>query len=106
MAEHLALMDGLLAALELRVPRIQAFTDSDLVYDQIARGQKLQNQLLIAMRQRILEHVRKLDNFVLTFIPKYDIRKDQFLAKEAIDIPRDSSKRVDLRDAYLQQRIA
>ena len=40
-AEHLALMDGLLAALELRVPRIQAFTNSDLVYDQIARGQKL-----------------------------------------------------------------
>jgi len=34
-AEHLALMDGVLAALELRVPRVQAFTDSDLVYDQV-----------------------------------------------------------------------
>lgn len=102
-AEHLALMDGLLAALELRVPRIQAFTDSDLVYDQIARGQKLQNQLLIATRQRILEHVRKLDNFVLTLIPKYDIRKAQFLAKEAIDMPRASSKRVDLREASVKE---
>ena len=53
------------------------------------------------MRQQILEHVQKLDNFVLTLIPNYDIRKAQFLAKEAIDIPRASSKRVDLRDASI-----
>ena len=67
--------------------------------DQIARGQKLENQLLIAMRQRILEHVWKLENFVLTLIPNYDIQKSHFLSKEAIDMPRASSKRVDLRDA-------
>eukprot|EP01018_Ginkgo_biloba_P029308 Gb_23736 [translate_table: standard] len=96
-AEHLALMDGLLAALELRVPRVQAFTDSELVYDQIARGHKLDNQLLIAVRQRILEHVRKLDNFVLTFLPSHDIKKALFLAKEAIDMPS-ASKRVNLGD--------
>ena len=51
------------------------------------------------MRQRILEHVRKLDNFVLTLIPNYDIRKAQFLEKEAIDMLIASSKKVDLRDA-------
>ena len=55
------------------------------------------------MRQRILEHVWKLDNFVLTLIPNYDIRKDQFLAKEEIDMLRDSSKRVDLRDASVTE---
>ena len=33
MAEHLALMDGLLEALELSVPHILVFMDLDLVYD-------------------------------------------------------------------------
>ena len=53
------------------------------------------------MRQRILEHVWKLDNFVLTIIPNYDIIKAQFLEKEAIDMPRALSKRVDLSDASI-----
>ncbi|KAH9315750.1 hypothetical protein KI387_024377, partial [Taxus chinensis] len=97
-AEHLALMDGLLASLELSVRCVQAFTDSELVYDQIAGGQKLENQLLIAVRQRILEHVRKLDKFVLTLIPKIEVKKVLFLANEAIDLPTTKSKRVDLRD--------
>lgn len=99
-AEHLALIDGLLAALELRVPCVQAFTDSQLVYDQIARGQKLENQLLIAVRHRILEHTRKLDDFVLTLIPKIEIRKASSLAKEAIDVLSASSKKVALQDTY------
>jgi hypothetical protein len=43
----------------------------------------------------------KLDTFVLTLIPKYDINKSQFLTKKSMDIPRVSSKRVDLRDAFV-----
>ena len=35
MAKHLSLMDGLLVALELSVPRIQVVTDSDVVYDHV-----------------------------------------------------------------------
>ena len=48
-----------------------------------------------------MEHVQIVDNFVLTLIPNSDIRKAHFLAKEAIDMSRASSKRVDLTDAYV-----
>ena len=48
-----------------------------------------------------MEHLQIVDNFVLTLIPNSDIRKAHFLAKEAIDMSRASSKRVDLRDAYV-----
>ena len=48
-----------------------------------------------------MEHIQIVDNFVLTLIPYSDIRKAHFLAKEAIDMSRASSKRVDLRDAYV-----
>ena len=50
-----------------------------------------------------MEHLQIVDNFVLTLIPNSDIRKAHFLAKEAIDMLRASSKRVDLRDASVTE---
>eukprot|EP01018_Ginkgo_biloba_P015688 Gb_14231 [translate_table: standard] len=84
-AEHLALIDGLLAALDRGLTRVNAFTDSELVYDQIARGRGLENQLLLAVRQRVMEHVRMLDDFMLTLnVRSDDSRNAMFLARTAI----------------------
>eukprot|EP00262_Sarcandra_glabra_P000216 TRINITY_DN10297_c0_g2_i1.p1 TRINITY_DN10297_c0_g2~~TRINITY_DN10297_c0_g2_i1.p1 ORF type:complete len:509 (+),score=62.23 TRINITY_DN10297_c0_g2_i1:306-1832(+) len=85
-AEHLALMDGLSEALRNDVRRIYAFTDSEIVYDQIARGEKLENQLLMALRQRILEHAGKLEGFILKLVPSSELERPLRLAQEAIGI--------------------
>ncbi|XP_058072018.1 E3 ubiquitin-protein ligase RSL1 [Magnolia sinica] len=83
-AEHLALMDGLLEALRSDVTRVFAFTDSETVYSQIARGERLENQLLTALAQRILEHASKLEIFVLKLVPSGELLKPLRLAQDAI----------------------
>ncbi|XP_077219527.1 uncharacterized protein LOC143853693 [Tasmannia lanceolata] len=86
-AEHLALMDGLLDALQKKdVRRVFAFTDSEVVYDQISRAERLDNQLLIALRERILEYASQLEVFVLKLVPTSELEKPLRLAQEAIGI--------------------
>jgi len=91
-AEHLALIEGLMAALEQGVVRIHAFTGSEVLYNQVARGRSLENQLLWAVRERVLDYVRRLDDFMLTFnADSADGRNVMFMAREAIypsSIPR------------------
>lgn len=91
-AEHLALIEGLMAALEQGVARIHAFTGSELLYNQVARGKSLENQLLWAVRERVLDYVRRLDDFMLTFnADSADGRNVMFTTREAIypsSIPR------------------
>lgn len=91
-AEHLALIEGLVAALEQGVVRIHAFTGSELLYNQVARGKSLENQLLWAVRERVLGYVRRLDDFMLTFnTDSADGRNVMFMTREAIypsSIPR------------------
>jgi len=91
-AEHLALIEGLMAALEQGVDRIHAFTGSEVLYNQVARGRNLENQLLWAVRERVLDYVRRLDDFMLTFnADSADGKNVTFMAREAIypsSIPR------------------
>ncbi|THG17462.1 hypothetical protein TEA_006852 [Camellia sinensis var. sinensis] len=69
-ANYLALMDGLLEAARNKIVRVFACTDSEILYDQIINGEKLDNPLLLALRQRILEHAEDLEAFVLkSFLP-------------------------------------
>ncbi|XP_068654570.1 E3 ubiquitin-protein ligase RSL1-like isoform X1 [Aristolochia californica] len=83
-AELLALMDGLLEALKSNAHRVFAFTDSEVVYDQVTRGERLDNQLLTALSERILEHASKLEVFALKFVPSSQLEKPLQLAREAI----------------------
>ncbi|XP_043689477.1 uncharacterized protein LOC122640375 [Telopea speciosissima] len=85
-AEYLALMDGLLEALQSNARRIFGFTDSKIVYDQIVHGERLENQLLIAMKQRVLEHVSKVESFVLKLVPSIELERPSRLAQVAIGI--------------------
>ncbi|KAF8408630.1 hypothetical protein HHK36_004693 [Tetracentron sinense] len=81
-ADYLALLDGLVEALQNNTRRIYAFTDSEI----IACEEGLENQFLIALRQRILEHASKLESFVLKLVPSIELERPSQLALIAIGI--------------------
>nr|CAB3462719.1 unnamed protein product [Digitaria exilis] len=85
-AEHLALMDGLLVALQNGIRKIFAFTNSEKLYFQIAEAEILEDQLLVALGHRILELVDKLEDFDLILLPCFELERPLQLAKEAIGI--------------------
>ncbi|KAK3137097.1 hypothetical protein QOZ80_5BG0447880 [Eleusine coracana subsp. coracana] len=85
-AEHLALMDGLLVALQNGIRKIFAFTNSEKLYFQIAEAEILEDQLLVALGHRILELVDKLEDFDLILLPSFELERPLRLAKEAIGI--------------------
>ncbi|KAK7840272.1 atp-dependent rna helicase deah12 [Quercus suber] len=77
-AEYLALMDGLVEAAQNNIRRVYAFTDSELLFDQIP--------LLMALRERILEHASNLEAFDLKLVPSIDLEQPLQLAKVAIGV--------------------
>jgi len=85
-ADHLALMDGLLVALQNGIRKIFAFTNSEKLYFQIAEAEILEDQLLVALGHRILELVDKLEDFDLILLPSFELERPLQLAKEAIGI--------------------
>ncbi|CAL5410455.1 unnamed protein product [Camellia sinensis] len=85
-ANYLALMDGLLEAARNKIVRVFACTDSEILYDQIINGEKLDNPLLLALRQRILEHAEDLEAFVLKLVPHIDLERPLCLAQVAIGV--------------------
>ncbi|KAJ4781091.1 RING/U-box superfamily protein [Rhynchospora pubera] len=85
-AEHLALLDGILVALKNDVKKIYAFTDSEKLYFQIAETELLEDNLLVALGHRILELAEQLDDFDLTLVPNLDLEKPLQLAQDAIGI--------------------
>lgn len=85
-ADYLALMDGLMEAVQNKVRRVYAFTDSELLYEQVSHEQKLEIPLLVALRQRILEHASHLDAFVLKLVPTGDLERPSKLAQVAIGV--------------------
>uniref|UniRef100_A0A5B7BLC9 RBR-type E3 ubiquitin transferase n=1 Tax=Davidia involucrata TaxID=16924 RepID=A0A5B7BLC9_DAVIN len=91
-ADYLALIDGLLEGVRSKIRRVFAFTDSEILYDQIMHEERLENPLLIALRQRILELANDLDAFILKFVPRIDIEKPLRLAQVAIGITSFATK--------------
>ncbi|KAF9589786.1 hypothetical protein IFM89_028721 [Coptis chinensis] len=85
-AEYLALLDGLVEALRINACRILAFTDCELLYDQLVREERLENQLLIALKERVLEHASKFESFVLKLVPPIELEMPLRLAQIAIGI--------------------
>ncbi|KAJ8758645.1 hypothetical protein K2173_000366 [Erythroxylum novogranatense] len=85
-ADYLALMDGLAEAMQNNIRRVYAFTDSELLYEQIVNEEKLALPLLMALRQRILEHISNLDAFVLKLTPSIDLERPLHLAQIAVGV--------------------
>ncbi|KAG6482108.1 hypothetical protein ZIOFF_058737 [Zingiber officinale] len=83
-AEHLALMDGILAAIQNGTKKLYAFTDSEELYYQIAETEILGHQLLIALGHRILELVEQLEDFDIQLVSSYELERPLRLAREAI----------------------
>ncbi|XP_072951136.1 E3 ubiquitin-protein ligase RSL1-like [Typha angustifolia] len=97
-ADHLALLDGLLVALDNGIKKIYAFTDSEKLYFQIAETEILEDKLLVALAHRILELADKLEDFDLTLVPSFELERPLHLAREAMgvaDLPSDANDSVD-----------
>ncbi|XP_020240594.1 uncharacterized protein LOC109819306 [Cajanus cajan] len=84
--DYLALLDGLLEAVQNKIRRVYAFTDSELLHDQITFGKKMEMPLLMALRERILELANNFEDFVLKHIPSTDLDQPLHLAKVAIGL--------------------
>ncbi|KAF8412724.1 hypothetical protein HHK36_000693 [Tetracentron sinense] len=59
---------------------------------EVVHEKRLENHLLLALRQRILEHASKLESFVLKFVPSIELERPLRLAQVAIGIVCSSSK--------------
>ncbi|PWA65748.1 IBR domain-containing protein [Artemisia annua] len=89
-ADYLALMDGLAEAIRNNVKRVYAFTNSHTLFDHITNNEVLVNPLLMALKQRILEHVETLEDFVLKYADDINLEYPLHLAQVAIGIVHDS----------------
>ncbi|EEF31150.1 zinc finger protein, putative [Ricinus communis] len=108
-ADYLALMDGLAEALQHNICRVYAFTDSELLYDQITHEEKVEVPLLFALRQRIFEHASNLEAFVLKLIPSFDLERPLHLARVAIGVvsfPADGIKSLDNCSICCEEKIS
>ncbi|KAB1222136.1 hypothetical protein CJ030_MR2G002686 [Morella rubra] len=85
-ADYLALMDGLLEVARNNIRRVYAFTDSEDLYCQMMHEEQLEIPLLIALRERIREHVGNLEAFVLKLVPSIDLERPLQLAQVAIGV--------------------
>ncbi|MBA0694588.1 hypothetical protein Goari_004870, partial [Gossypium aridum] len=84
--DYLALMDGLTVAMQNKIRTVYAFADSPLLYDQIMYKKKLDNPLLLALRERILELAHNLEEFVLKLTPSINLLRPLQLAQVAIGV--------------------
>ncbi|MBA0568807.1 hypothetical protein Golob_006275, partial [Gossypium lobatum] len=84
--DYLALMDGLTAAMQNKIRTVYAFADSPLLYDQIMYKKKLDNPLLLALRERILELAHNLEEFALKLTPIINLLRPLQLAQVAIGV--------------------
>lgn len=85
-ASYLALMDALLEAAQNKITHVFAFTDSELLYDQIMKEEKLANPLILALRQRVLEQAGDFKSFILKLVPQIHLQRPLCLAQVAIGI--------------------
>lgn len=91
-ANYLALMDGLSEAMLNNIRRVFAFTDSKILFDQVTNQETLDNPLIMALRQRVLEQADDLESFVLKLVPNIDLERTLQLAQVAIGIVSSPSK--------------
>ncbi|XP_078437838.1 RING/U-box superfamily protein [Wolffia australiana] len=85
-ADHLALLDGLLEAQRVGARRIFAFTDSEVLNRLVSGNGSTEDQFLFALGRRIMEHADKLESFSLHLVPASDLEKPLQLAEEAAGI--------------------
>ncbi|OIV94201.1 hypothetical protein TanjilG_28140 [Lupinus angustifolius] len=86
LVDYLALMDGLLEATQNKMRRVYAFTDSELLHNQITGMENLEVPLLMALRERILELANNFEVFLLNLVPSIDLEQALQLAKVAIGL--------------------
>ncbi|KAK1432537.1 hypothetical protein QVD17_09434 [Tagetes erecta] len=88
-ADYLALLDGLTEAIRNNIKRVYAFTNSQILFDQITNDEMVENQLFMALKQRILELVKNLEHFVLKCVVDVNLEPALHLARVAIGVVHD-----------------
>ncbi|KAL3654564.1 hypothetical protein CASFOL_001549 [Castilleja foliolosa] len=86
-ADYLALLDGLSVATGNDISRVCAFTDSELLHNQINNNDVIiESPLLLALRERIKEQSTNIETFVLKLVPTIDLQNASHLAQVAVGI--------------------
>ncbi|KAL0442346.1 UNVERIFIED_CONTAM: hypothetical protein Slati_1957300 [Sesamum latifolium] len=73
-------------AIQSNIRRVYAFTDSEVLYNQIIHDEVVESPLLLALRERILEQASNIESFSLKLIPPIDLQKALHLAQVAVGI--------------------
>ncbi|KAF2302881.1 hypothetical protein GH714_010076 [Hevea brasiliensis] len=100
---------GNVPLIQHNIRRVYAFTDSDMLYDQMMHEEKVEIPLLIALRQRILEHASNLETFVLKVIPIFDLERPLHLAQVAVGVvsfPANGNKSRDNCSICCEEKIS
>ncbi|KAL3616745.1 hypothetical protein CASFOL_039139 [Castilleja foliolosa] len=86
-ADYLALLDGFSVAIENDIRHVYAFTDSELLHNQIINDDVIiESPLLLALRERIKEQSTNIETFILKLVPTIDLQKASHLAQVAVGI--------------------
>ncbi|KAL9147680.1 hypothetical protein ABFS82_13G188400 [Erythranthe guttata] len=86
-ADYLALLDGLSVAVQNDISQVFAFTDSEILHNQIIQDDEVaESPLLLALKQRIMEQASEMETFVLKLVPSVDLQKALHLAQVAVGI--------------------
>lgn len=82
-AEYTALIKGLEEALRLGIEEIEVYSDSELLIRQLKGIYKVRNQGLMSLYEKVLDLLRKFNNFTLNHIGRQENTLADNLAKEA-----------------------
>ena len=84
-AEYTALLYGLQKALILRIPKIRALMDSQLVVYHVKGKWKTNTPNLIALYEQIKREIRLFEKFSIAYIPREKNQEADALASKAMD---------------------
>jgi len=84
-AEYQALLAGLRYAIKNKYPKVEVYSDSLLLVNQIKGLYKVKSRNLIPLFLQAFQLIKKLPSFKINHLPRQQIRHDRQRAHRAID---------------------
>ncbi|MCR4394018.1 MAG: ribonuclease HI family protein [Dehalococcoidales bacterium] len=84
-AEYTALIEGLKKALELGARRVEIFSDSELLVNQLQGKYKIKNTGIRLLYSEVVKLVGSLESFKISLIPREQNQEADFLANQALN---------------------
>ncbi|HIB04553.1 MAG TPA: ribonuclease HI family protein [Candidatus Marinimicrobia bacterium] len=77
-AEYLALLKGVQVTLELKISKIDIYSDSELIVKQINGDYKIKNDRMKVLHSRVISELKRLNHWTITHIMREkNIRADE-----------------------------